>query len=68
MTLTTIQAIVDRIQHRALNGDNEEAHALKDKLYRDFIKDISYGDTKDVIEKAKEVLKASKINYERWYA
>ena len=49
-------------------GDNERAHVLEDRLYRDFIYSISIYLEDDLGELAQLVLSAWELDYVRWYA
>ena len=52
---------------KSMSGDPEIAHSFEDDFYKSVLKDISNG-AKDADKLAKEVLKASKVNFERYCA
>lgn len=76
MNMEDIQEKVNTIAQKAATEDNEAAHALEDSLYIDFIKSLKQPDDSGVHpmqqlliiqQKAKEVLRANELIYDRWY-
>ena len=67
MTKETITERLEEIKKMADDAESEEAHIKEDELYIEFIESIAKG--KDLLgEKARMVLSANDIEFERWYA
>lgn len=61
--------ILDAIRsiERAI-GDNSWAQQLEDKLHKDFIGYLAAGHFGDISEKVQIVLRAEKLDFNRWYS
>ena len=71
MTIDDIRAEVEKIRAMAgsPNYDNEEAHCMEDALYKAVLRAIADSDDADTMKAmAAEALKASEIEFSRWYA
>ena len=64
-----LKEIKERLKEiEKVKDDPESAHAKKDDLYRDFIKYVASINDTFLKEKAIEVLKVEKIDFDRWYS
>jgi hypothetical protein len=66
MTKADVQAALERI--RSLAGDDESAHMEEDNLYEAVLQAIADGTAEDPAGMAALALKASAIEFSRWYA
>lgn len=64
LTIDDIKKHVDYIS--LIKYDNEEAHAVEDTLYEEFITFVSIHAKGKLKEMAKEVLKTKDIKFDRW--
>lgn len=65
MTRIDIARCVIAIASAAKRGDNEAAHSLEDKLFRDVLTAIARSEN-DQGELAREALKARELRFARW--
>ena len=65
----TIDDIKTELEHiKKIASDDESAHSLEDQLHKRFIQFIAGTADENLAKMAREVLKSSKIQFERWCA
>lgn len=67
LTLADVEARVQNVRETIAGADAESAHCEEDQIYRDVLAAIAAGQ-RGAKELAAAALKASEIEYERWYA
>jgi len=58
---------VAEVKEKAIEGDDEVAHILEDKLHIDVLEAIASG-SGNAQELAKEALRTREVKFMRWYA
>ena len=69
--MTNLDLIKNSLKElKSMKGDDEKAHSFEDDLRTAVLKDIASGkySKEECVVFAKEVLKTSKIEFERWCA
>ncbi|CAB4197446.1 hypothetical protein UFOVP1309_14 [uncultured Caudovirales phage] len=61
-----IQAYLKKIE--LSKNDDETAHSMENSLHEYFIQFVASNANKELSDMAKEVLKSSDIDFDRWYA
>jgi len=64
MSVDEVKARVEEIRNRL--PDNEVAHILEDRLYKDILECVAAG--QDMPEQARIALQVKGIHFARWYA
>ena len=69
MTVEQVKRAVERVRQIATEDvrDNELAHKVTDRLWRNVLRSIARGES-NAAELAREALKTEEIAFTRWYA
>jgi hypothetical protein len=66
MELDDVKQALSKIE--AKSESEEEAHALEDRLFKSFVEEVVRSGDERLRLMAQEVLKSSKIEFQRYYA